>query len=247
MCRHIDLGMQRVRHMTRNYSGRGRWRPKPGDPCGGKEIRVKCSSSSAPPSRTSAWIDPFSTRYSDGLLTARDPWHAGMIQFVAITMRWSWPFGKRYHVRCPDGSEKTVYRNIDDAFPLSIHGWKGDLAAEGRGIAGETAKLKGAYATKVQGLLFGLDELTQTLMLNFRSVYIVYISDPCGNAGFLLREVEKLVAEQQRVARLRIQVRTLLDLAKAKPMTQVHFSISSKILLVTSAALVFRPPPRWRS
>lgn len=127
-----------------------------------------------------------------------------------------WILGKSYRVKCPDGSTKTVYRNVNDAFPLSIDGWKGDLAAEAKGVAGEAAKIKGAYATKVQGLLFGLDELTQTLVLNYRSVYMVYVSDPCGNAGFFQREVQKLVAEQQRIARLRIQVRTLIEIAKVK-------------------------------
>src|SRR6266850_7840771 len=142
---------------------------------------------------------------------------SGVIDSMVIVMALSWILGKSYRVKCPDGSSRSVYRSIDDAFPLSIQGWTGDLAAEARGMTGEAAKIKGAYATKVQGLLFGLDELTQTLVLNFRGIYMVYVSDPCGNSGFFQREVEKLVAEQQRLARLRIQVRTLLELAKAKP------------------------------
>ena len=135
----------------------------------------------------------------------------------ALAMTFRWPFGKSYSVRCPDGTQKTVYRNVDDAFPLYIKGWQGDLSATASGLAAADGEIKGAYSSKIQGLLFGLDELTQTVMINFRSVYMVFISDPCSNSFFLQREVEKLVAEQQRLSRLRIQVRALLELARNQP------------------------------
>src|SRR5262245_24437315 len=132
----------------------------------------------------------------------------------------AWPWSKRYRVRCPDGSTKTVYRNVDDAFPLFIPGWQGDLSAGASGSA-KTAgvddlktEIKGSYATKIQGLLFAIDDLTQTIMLNFRSVYVAFATDPCTNGAFFQRQVETLVAEQQRISRLRIQVRTLIELVK---------------------------------
>jgi hypothetical protein len=132
-------------------------------------------------------------------------------------MTFQWPFGRTYSVRCPDGTTKRVYRDVDAAFPLYIKGWEGSLSAAGSAFATGDGELKGVYASKIQGLLFGLDELTQTVMINFRSVYMVYASDPCSQSGFLAREVEKLVAEQQRLSRLRIQVRALLELAKNQP------------------------------
>jgi hypothetical protein len=132
-------------------------------------------------------------------------------------MPFRWPFGQTYSVRCPDRTVKEVYRDVDAAFPLYIKGWEGNMSASGSVVTSGSAELKGAYASKIQGLLFGLDELTQTVMINFRSVYMVYKSDPCTQAGFMAREVEKLVAEQQRLSRLRIQVRALLELAKNRP------------------------------
>ena len=80
-----------------------------------------------------------------------------------------------------------------------------------------TGELQAQYASRVQGLLFGLDELNQSLMLSFRSIYMVYESDPCSNGGFFQRGMERLVAEQQRISLLRIQVRALIELAKNHP------------------------------
>jgi hypothetical protein len=136
-------------------------------------------------------------------------------------MQWFW--GRSYSVKCPDGTRKTVYRNVDDAFPLFIPGWQGDLSVGGSGSAKTAgidelkAEAKGAYTTKIQGLLFAIDDLTQTVMLNFRTVYLTFATDPCTNGDFLQRQIEKLVAEQQRISRLRIQVRALIELAKNQP------------------------------
>jgi hypothetical protein len=139
-----------------------------------------------------------------------------------------WFRGKSYSVRCPDGSTKTVYRDVNDAFPLFISGWQGDLSAgvtgsaKAAGIEELKGEMKGTYATKIQGLLFAIDDLTQTIMINFRSIYVTFASDPCSNGAFLQRQVEKLVAEQQRISRLRIQVRTLVELAKNQPKETVQ-------------------------
>src|SRR5687768_16666040 len=107
-------------------------------------------------------------------------------------MRFRWPFGRTYSVDCPDGTTKRVYRDVDTAFPLYIKGWEGNMSADASAVGTGSGAVKGAYATKIQGLLFGLDELTQTVMINFRNVYMVYESDPCSQSGFLAREVEKL-------------------------------------------------------
>jgi hypothetical protein len=134
-----------------------------------------------------------------------------------------WPWSKTYSIHCPDGTQKTVYRNVDDVFPLYIPGWKGDVSvgASGSGkaigIDEIKAEVTGAYATKIQGLLFSLDELNQTSMINFRTVYLAFATDPCSHSEFLKRQVERLMAEQERLSRLRIQLRALVEFAKAQP------------------------------
>jgi hypothetical protein len=132
-------------------------------------------------------------------------------------------FKKTRTLRCPDGTTRTIYKNVNDAFPLYIPGWQGDMSANAAASSAQlpldkaAAELKGSYASKVQGLLIGIDELTQALMLNFRTVYVVYEANPCANSEFLAIEVRKLVAEQQRLSKLRIQVRALIDIVKSRP------------------------------
>ena len=134
-----------------------------------------------------------------------------------------WPWGKTYTVKCPDGSEKTVHRNVDAAFPLFIKGWKGQLKGEGGvsadslGIEGLKGKVEGKYASHIDGLLYSINELNQSCMINFRTVYLTFASDPCGNAQFLRRQVEKIIAQQDRLTHLGIRVRALIELVRNRP------------------------------
>ncbi|HSG38916.1 MAG TPA: hypothetical protein VLE27_04695, partial [Thermoanaerobaculia bacterium] len=84
----------------------------------------------------------------------------------------NWPFAKTYRVRCPDGTVKTLHRNVDDAFPLFIPGWQGNVDAELKALEAIPARLRAKYETKIQGLLYRLDELNQSLMMNFRGAYV---------------------------------------------------------------------------
>jgi hypothetical protein len=129
----------------------------------------------------------------------------------------NWPFSKRHQVRCPDGSTKIIYKNIDQAFPLYIPGWKGDLKADIKALEQASANVGAAYESKIQGLLFSLDERNQSLMINFRTVYITFVSDPCNRSAFLERQIEKIIDEQNHLSRLKMQIYSLIELAKNHP------------------------------
>ncbi|MFM7755095.1 MAG: hypothetical protein ACKO58_11995 [Cyanobium sp.] len=132
-------------------------------------------------------------------------------------MNFSWSFGRLTRHKCPDGTTKIVYRNVDDAFPLYIQGWDSKASATAEAQQLGTAKLSGEYATKIHGLLFGLDELNQSLMMNFRGAYVAFSADPCGNADLLKRQVEQILREQHRFQIIRMQIRGLVALAEATP------------------------------
>lgn len=136
----------------------------------------------------------------------------------------SWPFSKRYRVRCPNGHTKTVYRNIDDAFPLCIPGWKANLSVAGKAIDEITADIKGEYATAIHGLLFALDDLNQGLMMTFRAAYVVYQNDPCLHGDFFAREVAKLLDEQGRLRALKVQIDGLIEIARLQPQNSGDFA-----------------------
>lgn len=134
------------------------------------------------------------------------------------------PFAKTYRHRCPDG-HKILYKNIDDAFPLYIPGWQGNLDGQIGQLMGTGAvELKAEYSSRIQGLLYSLNDRNQSLMLNFRVVYAYYQSDPCRNGRFLERQVQRAIAEQDRLASLRIQIRGLVELAQLNPADSKSFS-----------------------
>ena len=126
----------------------------------------------------------------------------------------NWPFSKTYRHRCKDGSVKIVHRKVDDAFPFYIPGWKGKLDGNANIPMTGQGEIKGEYETKIQGLLYNLDELNNSLMINFRGAYIAYQADPCAGYNFLLREVSKIIQEQNRLLKIRLQIDGLVSLAK---------------------------------
>jgi hypothetical protein len=126
-------------------------------------------------------------------------------------------FLRRRKIRCPDGTVKWVYHRVDDAFPLFIPGWSGNLDAQLKVLADMPAQAKAAYETKIQGVLFGLDARNQSLMMQFRGAYIAYSNDPCPGSAFFLRQVEKLLDEQRELAMLLMKTQALLELAKEGP------------------------------
>lgn len=129
----------------------------------------------------------------------------------------NWPFSKTYKHKCPDGTIKTVYRNVDDAFPLYIPGWQTNVTADVKAQELGAAQLKAEHASKIHGLLFSLDELNQSLMMNFRGAYVAYTTDPCGNADLLSKQVDAILREQTRFQRIRLQIRGLIALAVSQP------------------------------
>ncbi len=126
-------------------------------------------------------------------------------------------FKKSYDVRCPDGSTKTVYKDVNEAFPLFIEGWEGKVAAKVKAENLGEGEINSEYASKIHGLLYALDELNQGLMMTFRAVYVTYSTDPCGNSQFFQREVSKLLDEQRRLRALKIQIDGLIIMTKNQP------------------------------
>jgi hypothetical protein len=129
-------------------------------------------------------------------------------------MKLKFPFSKTCIVCCPDGTTRIVYKDIDKAFPLCIPGWQGKIGATLDAVKGAPVQLTADYQTKIQGLLYSLDELNQSLMMTFRAVYIAYQSNPCKNSDFLNRQIEKMIQEHNRLTSLRVQIRGLITLAE---------------------------------
>ena len=138
-------------------------------------------------------------------------------------MKNRWPFSKTYKHKCPDGTTKIVYKNINDAFPLFIPGWEGKATNNAKAIEGVSVSMDAEYATKIQGLLYDLNEWNQSLMMTFRSAYAHFQSDPCSNNAFFQRQVEKIIDDQHRLTTLDVQIKGLVRLVELNPNNPEHF------------------------
>ena len=132
-------------------------------------------------------------------------------------------FLKHYKVRCPDGSIRIIHRNVDEVLPLFIPGWSANVSASATGTAttvgldSATAELSGAYASKVQGLLFAINDSNQAIIMQFRGAYLAFMGNPCTNSAAFERQVEQLNNQYHNYSQLRIQVYALMELAKSQP------------------------------
>ena len=129
----------------------------------------------------------------------------------------NWPFSKTYRFKCKDGSVKTFYKNVDDALPLYIKSWEGNVSAAAKMRDQVNADFRGEYKSSIEGLLYALDERNQSLMMMFRMAYIAHQCNPDSMGGFFERELEKAFDEQRRITALKIRIEGLINLAKLKP------------------------------
>lgn len=132
-------------------------------------------------------------------------------------MLWRSPFSEKFTVKCPDGTIRIVYKNLKDAFPLHIPGWGGKMDTSIEAVKGAPANLSAEYQSKIQGLLFSLDDLNNTLMMSFRAAYVSYESNPCENSASFSRQIEKMNDEQKRLTSVKMQIRGLIMLAEKNP------------------------------
>jgi hypothetical protein len=141
-------------------------------------------------------------------------------------MRWpivNWPWSKTRRYPCPDGTVREVYKNIDHAFPLYIaiseniaKGKVGGVDMGGTTTIG-TVEASSEHKSKVEGVLYSINEQNQSLMIALRTAYTIYSSSPCTKSDFLERTVEKLLDEQARLSKVVTQCAFFIELVKNHP------------------------------
>jgi hypothetical protein len=142
-------------------------------------------------------------------------------------------FFKRIKYKCPDGTFRIVYRNVNDAIPLFIKGFDIKGGGDAKLMDQANFKLKAEYKDKIQGLLYNLDDRNNNLIFEFRNAYMVYQSHPCGKIDFFQEQVEKLNRDYHFRSTLKIQIDGLITLAEGNSnhdkIMEVYISILDKM------------------
>jgi hypothetical protein len=140
----------------------------------------------------------------------------------------NFPFSKTFKHRCPDGTIRIIHRNVDTAFPLFIETANNKTNINLDGIKGFKGKIKNDYKTKIEGVLYELNEMNSSLMMKFRSAYILFQSNPCSSYEIFTSEIMKINSEHQNLMVLRTKIKGLIDLAGNNSIEEK--SLSSGIL-----------------
>ncbi|MCX7098255.1 MAG: hypothetical protein NTV43_10180 [Methylococcales bacterium] len=110
-----------------------------------------------------------------------------------------------------------VYKHVNEAFPLELKDIKNGFDANIDVSKHLKGRVKTQYETRIKELLFNIDEQNNSLMLNFRSVYVVFQGDPCNSHDYLKQQIGVLNRNNMQLNALKVKVKLLIEYAKAHP------------------------------
>ena len=117
-----------------------------------------------------------------------------------------WIFGKTRKHRCPDGTERIVFKNPDDAFPLSVKDWSTRLEGTLNAVKELQGSLGADFKNQIEGFFVQLDQANSSMQSQFRAIYVVYQTDPCGQDGYLATEIQKIIERECTLRRMQIEI-----------------------------------------
>jgi hypothetical protein len=119
------------------------------------------------------------------------------------------PFGKKYVVHCPDGSDKVVFVNPDDAFPLTIKDWYSKWDVVAKFLNRIDASLRAEIGKQLAGQIFELDHSNRSMQISFRAAYNVYIIDPCKRDDWFADRVREIIQAEGMLREKALEIEKL--------------------------------------
>lgn len=124
-------------------------------------------------------------------------------------------WSKKRTVKCQDGTERYVYRNIDDIFPIYLKEVKASAKAAASAANDLSGEAAAQYEDKISELLFHIDEYNKSSQTQLRSAYVIYEADPCAELPYLKQTVEALSAREYNLRRAEAAVKHVVSIANA--------------------------------
>ena len=128
----------------------------------------------------------------------------------------NWLFGKRYVVKCPDGTKKYVFRNPEDAFPIlaTAKMKEGKLTGSGSGESVIAAAIEGKSSSELDRLFLQLEKSIQFYIAQLIGAYSNYTNDPCAYAEEYRRSVDTATANLLRIQHAQQSIAGIVDLTR---------------------------------
>jgi hypothetical protein len=127
-----------------------------------------------------------------------------------------WPFVKTRVIKCSDGTERTIFKNPDDAFPLIARNYNKDFKAALLAIHELQGKLEGSlsgnFQNNISGFFAELDTANRNIQLALRAVYVTYCTNPCNLDNYLAKETHKILDQENKLRRLQLELQYIESL-----------------------------------
>lgn len=107
-----------------------------------------------------------------------------------------------------------MHRNVDDALPLALRDARRSTNGSIEEFFGAKVELRAEYETQIRGLLFALDDENKNLVVQFRAMYLAYMSNPCDSFDWFTKGIDDLTKGQQRLTTARMYLHALIELAQ---------------------------------
>ena len=143
------------------------------------------------------------------------------------------PFSKSYMVQCPDGP-RTVFKNVDDVFPLHLKYAKNAATASVKGLEQLQGRVDLKAEERVSTVLIKLDELNQSMQAQFRAAYTVFQASPCTELPYFRAAVEKIIVDEQRLRSIQTIIDYLNNIIIKRPKGA---PLDTEVMSVTNAQL----------
>ena len=140
------------------------------------------------------------------------------------------PGQKTYRKKCPDGTDRVVYYNVDDAFPLYTRDWTASFGA----VLTQSQALDGGVSAELSrqlsGWLVELDEANRSMQTKFRTAYVNYQTEPCSGLERFNRRIEEIDKAESELRKIEIEFRGAVGLLNAGASEETVHKLVSRIL-----------------
>ncbi len=117
-----------------------------------------------------------------------------------------WPFGKIIKIKCPDGTERLIYKNPEEAFPFFAKDWSAKFDSMLKATQELQGKLGASFENHINGFFTQLDQANRNMQISLRASYVVYTINPCENDKWLAREVHKTIENENFLRRIQYEI-----------------------------------------
>ncbi|GLZ37803.1 hypothetical protein [Actinokineospora sp. NBRC 105648] len=119
--------------------------------------------------------------------------------------------------KCCDGSVRHVYRDVNDAYSMTLGDFDKKTRARLDVMEQATGEFERSHSAQMREAFFRITQANDTIAMNFRAVYMVYMSDPCGKSDYLAEQTTYLLQEHSRTNNLLIRLQALIEIARLGP------------------------------